>query len=1092
MVDEQPTLDPTPHPDHSPGHGSDFIPPASSPARMPKQIGKFRIKKLIATGGMGAVYQGVQEQPRRTVAIKLMKSGVTSASALRRFEYESQLLARLRHPGIAEVYDAGTHQAHDGAVPYFVMEYIAGAKRITDYVRDKKLGTRERLTLFLEVARAVHHGHTKGIIHRDLKPDNILVDSHGRIKVIDFGVARATDSDLAVTTLQTDIGQLIGTVQYMSPEQVEAEPDDLDTRSDVYSLGVVLYEMLCGKLPYDVSKMKIYDATRVVRETEAMKLSTIDSTLRGDVETIVAKALEKDRERRYQTAQELTADIERYLKDEAIMARPASLTYQVRVFARRNKAVVIGVAAVFGALFLGLAGMSYLYVDTIRARNAEADQREFAERKQAEAEAATAAAEELAQEISAQKDNITQKNYYIEMAMAGQVAQSPSGLGRVQELTDNWLPDADASIDRRGWEWYYLRSLLHQDIGTIPDVHVALWTDNGVRIGFSDREEGSYTVKDDTGRVMGKLPAGSLPYELSGPGLLSPDAKRHAVLALDDTIQIWDLQTGLVIVTLPGHGAPIDEILWSPDGVWLASAAQGAGIRIWNTHTGDLKIFNTESGADTHHLDAGGEVEQFAWAPDNKRLAVNYAYDNRMWIIDIDTGINYPAVDVDGDDKEDGFAFDQNIRNMAWNQDSPMMAIGVGKDIVLLNSQTFEITQTLTGHRLNVYALAWGPNGQLASGSLDRTVKLWNTETGQPIRTFRGHTGVPYRVAWNPEGTRLISTGYRGAAKIWDVNAKTQSIAPPPQKTSIQSVAWGPNGRLLVFDDANHALIVWDTQVGAEVARFAGHQEETRAFAWSPDGTRIASCSRDKSLRIWNPQNGDELKNVKSDSNTIALAWSPDGAHLVTSEGEGLIKMRGSETFEIVGEFVGHETRPGTLAWSHDGKRIASRSYSDKTLRVWNPQTRKQTHQINGKFRSMAWNPDGRQLATASFLQSSIEIWHVGTTGDGVVVIDDPTMTLEGHTNGVLSVSWNIGGDRIASASDDGTAKIWDAVTGKLTMTLTHLDSEPLEHAAWSPNGQRLVTVSEEGVFEIWDASKGYAEERLRKLNEPATSETTQ
>jgi serine/threonine protein kinase len=393
MSDDQSTLDPTPDPSGG-AEGKDFIPPASSPARMPKQIGKFRIKKLIATGGMGAVYQGVQEQPRRTVAIKLMKSGVTSKSALRRFEYESQLLARLKHPGIAAVYDAGTHEAHDGAVPYFVMEYIAGAKRITDYVRDKNLSTRERLKLFTEAADAIHHGHTKGIIHRDLKPDNVLVDSFGKVKVIDFGVARATDSDMAVTTLQTDIGQLIGTVQYMSPEQVEAEPDNLDTRSDVYSLGVILYEMLCGKLPYDVSKMKLYDATRVVREQEALKLSTVDTALRGDVETIVAKALEKDRDRRYQSAENLAADIQRYLHDEPITARPPSLTYQVRVFTRRNKALMTGVAAVFGALLLGLAGMSYLYVDTNLARRdaetaraSEAAQRQLAEENAASVQA---------------------------------------------------------------------------------------------------------------------------------------------------------------------------------------------------------------------------------------------------------------------------------------------------------------------------------------------------------------------------------------------------------------------------------------------------------------------------------------------------------------------------------------------------------------------------------------------------------------------------------------------------------------------------------------------------------------------------------
>ncbi|MHC4994171.1 MAG: serine/threonine protein kinase, partial [Planctomycetota bacterium] len=490
MSDEHPTLDPTPNPDANPGSqgGADsegsapFIPPASSPARMPKQIGKFRIKKLIATGGMGAVYQGVQEQPRRTVAIKLMKSGVASKSALRRFEYESQLLARLKHPGIAEVYDAGTHEAHDGSVPYFVMEYIAGAKRITEYAQDKKLGTRERLKLFIEAASAVHHGHTKGIIHRDLKPDNMLVDSHGRVKVIDFGVARATDSDLAVTTLQTDIGQLIGTVQYMSPEQVEADPDDLDTRSDVYSLGVILYETLCGKLPYDVSKLKVYDATRVVREQEAMKLSTVDSTLRGDVETIVAKALEKDRDRRYQSAQELATDIQRYLNDEPINARPPSITYQMRVFARRNKGVMTGVAAVFVALLLGLAGMSWLYVDTERARQAADAATMKAVAAEALAQQKQAEAEDLAAEVSAQNETITQNLYYADMFRAGIAARRPDGLERVKALTDNWLPGATTGADLRGWEWYYLRSELQTGGREFEGVDGARWTEDGIRL----------------------------------------------------------------------------------------------------------------------------------------------------------------------------------------------------------------------------------------------------------------------------------------------------------------------------------------------------------------------------------------------------------------------------------------------------------------------------------------------------------------------------------------------------------------------------------------------------------------------------------
>ncbi|MGD2110956.1 MAG: protein kinase, partial [Phycisphaerae bacterium] len=312
--------------------------------RRPKQIGQFHVKDVLASGGMGVVYRAVQEQPRRTVAVKVMKHGIASRSAMRRFQYESQILARLRHPGIAQVFEAGTHDDGEGAVPYFAMEYIPNAKPITQYAREKALGTRDCLRLFAGVCDAVHHGHQKGIIHRDLKPDNILVDPQGEVKIIDFGVARGTDSDLAVTTLQTDVGQLVGTLQYMSPEQCEADPDAIDARSDVYALGVVLYELLSGQLPYQVSRKHILDGTQVIRQHQPTRLSTINRTLRGDVETIALKALEKDRDRRYQSAADFAKDIRLYLGGSAIHARPPSAVYQMRLFARRHKAP-LGVAA---------------------------------------------------------------------------------------------------------------------------------------------------------------------------------------------------------------------------------------------------------------------------------------------------------------------------------------------------------------------------------------------------------------------------------------------------------------------------------------------------------------------------------------------------------------------------------------------------------------------------------------------------------------------------------------------------------------------------------------------------------------------------
>ncbi len=319
--------------------------------RIGVSIGGYSIQGVVASGGMGIVYEALQAEPHRTVALKVLHRHVASKSALRRFRFESQILAHLRHPNIAQVFVAGMHDEGSVQVPYFAMEYVPDARTIIEYAAEKKLSIRERLELFTQVCEAVHHGHQKGIIHRDLKPGNILVDSSGRPKIIDFGVARSTDSDIAMTTMQTDVGQMIGTLQYMSPEQCDADPHEIDTRSDVYSLGVVLYELLTGRLPYDVSHMTIHSGTRLICEELPAKPSEFDRRLRGDVETIVLKALEKDRENRYQSMAGMAEDIHRYLNGEPIAARsPTALTQCVRWVTRHpfitTATACVGLAAI--------------------------------------------------------------------------------------------------------------------------------------------------------------------------------------------------------------------------------------------------------------------------------------------------------------------------------------------------------------------------------------------------------------------------------------------------------------------------------------------------------------------------------------------------------------------------------------------------------------------------------------------------------------------------------------------------------------------------------------------------------------------------
>ncbi|MCO6435895.1 MAG: serine/threonine protein kinase [Phycisphaerae bacterium] len=360
----------------------------SLPSALPAQIGQYRIVRAIASGGMGTVYEAEQQSPKRTVALKVIRHGLTTPALLRRFELESQVLGRLQHPGIAQIYEAGFAETESGTQPFFAMEYVRG-EDLRKYVNRTNLSTRQRLDLIARICDAVHHAHQKGVIHRDLKPGNILVDASGQPKILDFGVARATDSDMQVTTMQTDVGQLIGTIQYMSPEQVAADPNQLDTRSDVYSLGVIAFEILTGRPPYDLKNKMIHEAARIIREEELTRLSTFNRTLRGDVETIVGRALEKEKERRYPSAAGLAEDIRRYLADEPILARPPSAIYQLQKFAKRNKALATGLAIAMAALLVGMFTSTALYLRAENARRSEQEQRERAEKTAKELEVVT-------------------------------------------------------------------------------------------------------------------------------------------------------------------------------------------------------------------------------------------------------------------------------------------------------------------------------------------------------------------------------------------------------------------------------------------------------------------------------------------------------------------------------------------------------------------------------------------------------------------------------------------------------------------------------------------------------------------------------
>lgn len=318
-------------------------------------VGEYRLLEVIASGGMGTVFRAVQEHPRREVALKVMTSALVSEEALARFRLEAEILGTLSHPGIAQIHAAGIHRGPAGATPYLAMELIDGVP-LNEWARRDGPSEEQILTVLADVADAVEHAHQKGIIHRDLKPANVLVDGDGHAKVIDFGVARARDAGLHLSTLETSVGQIMGTLAYMSPEQFSGDPLAVDTRSDVYALGVVLYQLLAGRLPHDLTGKVFPEAVQVVLETEPRPLRAAAPSCSEEIEVLVGKAMDKDRERRYRTASSLADDIRRFLANEPVLARAPTATYRLKKFVRRNRMLVTSLAVIFVVLIAGVVG----------------------------------------------------------------------------------------------------------------------------------------------------------------------------------------------------------------------------------------------------------------------------------------------------------------------------------------------------------------------------------------------------------------------------------------------------------------------------------------------------------------------------------------------------------------------------------------------------------------------------------------------------------------------------------------------------------------------------------------------------------------
>lgn len=549
----------------------------SNEPKLPTEIDGYRIQRVLGTGGMATVYAALQTQPRRTVALKIIKRGLDSKSALHRFKREVEILGKLRHPNIAQVYHAGTYDDGSGGAPYFVMEYIPGAKTIHEFAEGHELTLRDRLKLFVRTCAAVDHGHKNKVIHRDLKPSNMLVDESGVAKVIDFGIARSIDASGDDRTVHTEAGDLVGTIHYMAPEQLRNELVDLDARCDVYALGAVLYKLLTGKPPYQLAGLPLPTAALVVMEDEPVPPSLYRPELKGDLETILLKALEKDRARRYRSAGSLGRDIVRFLNNQPIQARPTTMWHKARLFMRRHRTAAIATAVASIAI---LAGGAAIITSIQRSARIKQD---TAEQLRLEREA-----------LQATRDRLTDST---NNNVVPDVDRTPVALGGHRgAVTSVTFDPAGARVASGGddermsvWELATQRSTVavHEHDAPIRAITLA-----GDATMTSIASDGTITRLDTARqRILGRESLDVVVVDAA----MSPDGETVLVAADDLTVRLWQRSTGNQR-TLRGTRGAFERVCVAGDGSLVAASSVGGSVYVWNTEGQSVRRFDDMPG----------------------------------------------------------------------------------------------------------------------------------------------------------------------------------------------------------------------------------------------------------------------------------------------------------------------------------------------------------------------------------------------------------------------------------------------------------------------------------------------------------------